>query len=224
MKVTVVSVLPFFLNEPKYGLIPDLYQIKKAKKGDVSLLHVKDGYHFQLIPLADIRTPPLKIPDLGEVIAESIVKDYTNACMGVDYNQLDNGAVPVPGLFWVEGTYVDEDDKKNDELKRTLKFKYQKEINQAILNTTAWFERLIKIADDDWAKYRQYRFITDYQREACNWLGLQREWNFSVFEANNSLCWACKKVVNPTALICSCGAILNPEEYEKRKGQFVKTT
>lgn len=231
MKCTVVSTLPLVLYEPKYGLIPDLYQVPKANKGDVSLLTVADGYHYELVPLASDRMPPRKIPDLGEVIAQSIVQDYISSKLGVDYTPLDNGAVPIPGLFWVEGSFtyknddVDKDKekeiKKNQELKNTLKLKFQEKINQAVLNTTAWFERIIKIADDDWAKYHQYRFITDDQRKGCNWLGLQREWNFTVFDANNSLCWACKKVVNPSAIICQCGAILDMVQYEARKAQFI---
>jgi hypothetical protein len=224
MKVTVVSTLPWALFEPKYGLIPDLYMVPRAKKrGEIGILTVADGYHYQLIPMASDRMPPLKVVDVGEVIAESIITDYISASLAIDRTPLENGAVPIPGLFWVEGVYEDHKSQERDaQLKQKLKLENAERIHQALQNTTAWFERLIKVADDDWAKYHQYRFITDSQRAACGWLGLQREWNFSVFEANNSLCWACKKVVNPTAIICSCGAILNQAEYEKRKSQFVK--
>jgi len=214
MNMTVVSVLPFALFEPKPGLIPDLYQIPRAKKGDISLLEVEDGYHYELVPYADAKMPPRRIRDDGKEIARSIIQDFISACLGVDHIPLENGAIPIPGLFSLEGSW--------DKLK--IQIQRKDEINTALLNTTAWFERLIKIADDDWAKFHQYRFITDYQRAACNWLSLSREWNFTVFEANNSLCWACKKVVNPSALICQCGAILNMAEWEKKKDQFVNKT
>jgi len=228
MICTVVNTLPLALYEPKYGLIPDLYQVPKAVKGDVSLLTVADGYHYELVPLASERMPPRKIVDVGEVIAQSIVQDYIGSKLGVDYTPLENGAIPMPGLFWVEGAFQIKNDtnkikekRENEELKIGLKVKYADKIEQAILNTSAWFERLVKIADDDWQKYHQFRFITDDQRKACGWLGLQREWNFTVFEANNSLCWACKKIVNPSAIICQCGAILNMAEYEARKANFI---
>lgn len=222
MKVTLVSVLPFKLEEFKPGLIPDLYIVPKAKKDDIAYLEIADGYHYQLIPMANERVPPLKVIDLGEIVASSLIQDFTGANLGVDYTPLENGAVPVPGLFYFEGIYKKDKDKTEEDIKKIIKSQHRAEIEKATLNTTAWFERLIKIADDDWSKYHQYRFITDYQRTACTWLGLQREWNFSVFEANNSLCWACKKVVNPSAIICACGAILDMDKYNANKDKFVK--
>lgn len=213
MQATVVNTLPFPLTEFKPGLIPDYYEIPAADKGDISTLTISDGHHLQFIPLTDDRVPPLKMIDLGEVIAESLIRDYVSGCLGVDYTPLSNGAIPIPGLFSLRGEW--------DAMK--VKVQKQKEIEKSVNNTIAWFERLVIIADDDWTKYHQFRFITDTQRHACKYLGLNREWNFSAFDAKNSICWACKSSVHPKAIICNqCGCVLNEKEFEANKSRFVK--
>ena len=211
-KATVVTTLPFQIVENKYGLIPFQYIIPKAEKDDIASLVIEDGYHLFLIPLSDDKAPPMKVTDLSDTIANGLIQDYTNSCLGVSYDPLENGAVPIPGMFWVQGEKYDSQIKKE----------FPQKVAQAKKNTVAWFERLIKLADDDWAKTHQLKTISDLQRNACNHLGLKREWNFSAFDQKISLCWACKSSVNPLAIICnSCQAILNKEEFEKNRANFV---
>lgn len=211
-KATVVSTLPFKLVESKPGLFPFSYEIPAAPKDGISSLTVEDGYYLELIPLADERVPPRKVPVLSIEIARGLVEDYTNANLGISYDPLENGAVPIPGLFFLEGSLHP----------LSISKEHKHRVDQARMNTMAWFQRLVKIADDDWARNHQHKMITDLQRSAATFLGLKdREWNFDVFSSENALCWACKSTVNPLAMICSsCKAILKPEEYEKNKAKF----
>lgn len=211
-KCTVVSTLPFGLSEDKYGLIPFRYLIPPAPKEGISVLVVQDGYHMYQIPLSDDKAPPMKIVDLAEKIAEGLCADYIGANLAVNYEVLENGAISAPGLFWLEGALSVVQ----------VTAGYGDRVKQARNNTMAWFQNLVKIADDDWSKTHQHRTITDLQRSACRNLGLEREWNFNVFDMTLTLCWACKTSVNPTAIICSgCKSILNIDEYNKNKHRFV---
>lgn len=212
MRVTLVSTLPFMLTERKPGLIPEYFEIPAAPRGHIALEVINDCYHLMLIPLSDEKAPPVSIPDFGEKVAQSIIQDYIQASLGADFTPLENGAVPIPGMFWVEGKL-----NKEEVLSR-----YSDRVKIALGNTKAWFQRLIIIADDDWKKFHQHKMITDTQRKACKYLELDREWNFDVFEQKINLCWACKTSLHPDAIVCSgCKAIINKEAFEKRKDQFV---
>lgn len=211
MKVTLVSTLPFPLKEDKPGLIPATYRVPAAKHNEFSFIHISDGYHLMLVPFADEDMPPMKIPDQGEVIANAIIVDYTAACICISFDPRANGEQAVPGLFFVEGHLYPEDIKK----------RHADELAKAFLNTNFWFERLVKMADDDWAKTHQHKSIADSQRAACNYLNLQREWNFTVMDTLKNLCWACKQSVHPDAIICSnCKAVINEVAYKEAKGKF----
>lgn len=211
-KCTLVTVLPFALTEEKPGLIPGYYYIPPAPKNDFSILVIKDGYHNVLIPLSDDKAPPMRVTDTCDQIADSLINDYTNACLAVNYEPEPDGSIATPGLFWLEGALA----------KPEILAKHQIKLTQANKNTKCWFTRLVKMADDDWAKYHQHRSISDLQRHACSFLNIQREWNFDVQTSSNILCWACKAMLHPAAIICgSCKAVINIEEYEKNKARFV---
>jgi len=111
----------------------------------------------------------------------------------------------IPGLFAVEEVYTAKDVRKI----------FPNKVNTALKNTVAWFEGLVKIADDDWQRYHQHKMITDVQREACRYLGLDREWNFSAFDVVSNVCPACFTQVNPKAIVCSsCKCIIKPELFQ----------
>lgn len=209
---TVVNTLPFRLSEPKPGLVPSLYEIPAAPaKGQVGTLTVHDGYHLVVIPLTDERTPPMKVTDTSERIAQSLIDDFVSACLGVDYEVRDNGTMAIPGLFWLKG----------DVSPQVVVSKHASQVESAVKNTVTWFEKLVRLADDDWAKNHMHKAITDLQRRACSYLNLEREWNFDVLKNLSTNCWSCKSVVNNEAIVCpTCRAILNAEEYKKNKERF----
>lgn len=209
-KSTVVSVLPFVLTEEKPGLNPSYYEIPSAKEKGLAVLVVKDGFHNVLIPYSDDKAPPMRVTDTSERIAESLILDYVTSCLAVDY---ETGALP--GLFWLDGEISEAQ----------IKISYTKRLEQAVTGTKLWFQRLVKLADDDWQKYHQHRSITDLQRSACSYLNMTREWNFDVMTEGNRLCWGCKAAVHPAAIVCgNCKAIINMEEYQKNKDRFVQNS
>ena len=210
-KVTLVSTLPFELNEEKSGLVPSTYKIPAAKDGGISIIHIGDGYHYLTIPLSV--APPMKVVTRCDKIAQCLIDDYRNASLGVTLEYNDDGVQPIPGMFWV-------DEVANEVL---VKAKYKDQVEKAIGNTKAWFSRLVMIADDDWQRYRQHKFISDLQRAASRYLKLEREWGKSLISNTPLVCWACKTPINVNSIVCmSCKAIINMEEYEKNKDRFAK--
>lgn len=210
-KATIVSTLPFMLSEPKPMLVPYLYEIPPALKGGFSTKVIEDAFYFELIPLADDRVPPRRVPVLAKTVADSLIQDYIGASIEVSYDPLENGALRIPGLFAIDGHKHPEEIKANN----------SEELSKAYMNTRAWFDALVKRADDDWQRNHMHKSISDLQRKACTYLEYQKEWNFDVFTHKMTLCWACKQAVNPEAIICGgCKAILNASEYAKKKEQF----
>lgn len=212
-KVTIVSTLPFDLYEEKPGLTPGVYRIPAAKDSGISVVHIGDGYHHIVIPLSE--APPMKVIDRCDKIAQGLINDYQNSCLGVslEFSESDGITQAIPGMFWVDEPLTDAQ----------VKFKHKPEIDQAFKNTKAWFARLVQIADDDWQRYRQHKFISDLQRSASRFLGLEREWGKSLVANTPLVCWACKTPINAMSIVCmNCKAIINMEEYEKNKDRFAK--
>ena len=94
---------------------------------------------------------------------------------------------------------------------------FKTEIAKARARQKAWFIRLVAIADDDWQRYGQHKFISDTQRYAGRTLNLERPWLIlQQVESSLSVCPACQVQVHPKAVICShCRFVLNPVEYKK---------
>ena len=203
IRCTVVSTLPLELRERKPGLIPSLFVVPAAPKEGISILGIADSFYKRTVPMSD---EVIIIREPAEVVAQSIVEDYVNSNMGVE-------GEAKPGIFWVP-----------DELTiAAVNTKHKGLVDQAFKSTRAWFQRLIILADDDWSKYKQRKLILDVQRIACNFLNLEREWNFDAILDSSSLCWACKSPVNPAAMICSsCKAVINQAEFDKNKARFAK--
>lgn len=216
-KVTIVSTLPFILTERKPGQIPGYYEIAHAPtKETLGITHVGDAWFPELIPFADEKAPARRIHIPAESVADGIVNDYIGANLAVshDFTDLNTGAQRLPGLFWVQGVLSGT----------TVLREYPDRVEKAKLNTIAWFEALVKLADDTWQKFRQHLMITDLQRSAATYLGFKnREWNVNVIEqlASVANCPVCMTQVNKAAVICfNCKYVLNKEEYNKKKDQF----
>jgi len=64
------------------------------------------------------------------------------------------------------------------------------------------------IADQEWERTHNYMFITDVQRRAARWLGLEKEWSYE--PKAMAECPACGEKVKPGVAVCrSCGAVLD---------------
>ncbi len=153
---TIVSVCPFDIKETKPGINPGTFQIKKAAKGDFSILVVgisKYGVYL------DGDRGTLSVPELGERIAKSIVMDYVSAQFAID----DDAK---PGIFYVKGRKTKED----------IVMEYAPELEAARDMQDAWFRRLIMSADDHWARFQRHNSITDLQRLAAKYMGHTAPW------------------------------------------------
>jgi hypothetical protein len=189
-EVAIVSVFPFPINEDKPGLIPRYYHIPAAKDGDIEVYPVNPG--IMIIDLVD-RPDKIRIDISPAQIAMSLIRDFTSS-------QLEFTSDASPGLFAVSGQGL---------TKEKIKKEYPNEIQKIREKQNNWFRRLVFLADDDWAKYKQHRLISSIQRIAAKQLKLEREWIIEVTPPKS--CPACGSTLpNANVAVCfKCGAIIN---------------
>lgn len=197
VNATIVSFLPYEYNPYLPGLCPSFFHIPKAEKDDFVVIPVSDC--MEHVYLLDGKTIPRMIS--GIEVAGAIANDHIQASHGVM-----PGAFP--GIKSLPGNHTKE------QVKKMFAVELQ-QLNEAQKN---WFAELVKLADDVWndphARGKQHS-ISDVQRHACRYLGLNREWLTSVV-TNNVPCFACGFNIPDTALICmNCKTVLKPKEYEK---------
>jgi len=208
MKATIVNTLPFAIaTDRKPGLIPGSFQIPAAVKGGYSLTVIPDCVEVQSIPL---REQALRTTLSGEVVAEAVVADYIVSCMGASNTPNFDGSLALPGIFWLPGEVTAV----------ALEKEHKARLITALNNTKAWFQRLIVLADDEWSKNHQRKFILDLQRVACNYLNLSREWNADTLIVNSSNCPSCGTSVGAVVVCPTCKFILDMDKFATMKGQF----
>lgn len=194
---TVISLVPFAINEFKPGVHPRRYDIPASVDGKPQVLVVRTGISF--VSVADGR-PALQMTSGSTDIARAVVDDYIGAQMGVD-----EGATP--GLTWVNGEWTAEQvvEKFPDLLKELRERNNQ------------WFLRLVRTGDDDWARYHAHRVISDMQRTACKLLNLERDWKVEVKELPKGVrCPGCGSIsVVGTAVCGICKCVLDKELHAK---------
>lgn len=192
---SVISLCPFPINEMKPGMTPSYYNISKCKDGEIEVLIVRDAFYIQGIPATN---QTIKVTVLAKDIARSLVNDYIQGVVAYKENCY-------PALFWVRGIY------NRDKVKAELK----NQVAEAQANQRNWFEAIVKMADDDWAQWHQHKFITDNQRFAASYLGLDREWLMTPNATANltQLCPACKSTIHIDAAICAnCRAVVDSKK------------
>jgi len=180
---TIISICPFPIDEFKPGIIPSNFHVDAAKDGEVQVLNIGTNVVSRMrVPVMG-NTIDMSIPAM--TVARAIVEDRNTG-------QLYYSPEAKPGLFFVEGTYSREEAKLN----------FQKEIEEANRLQNNWFEHLVKLADDDWAKSKQHRYISDTQRYAARKLGLTKDWTFTATDAADKRCAACYSPMHALAIIC----------------------
>lgn len=202
---TIISLVPFPINEFKPQMDPEYIKIPAAEPNSFVVFHVaSSGFPYYVGEGKNIR-----IPEPSESFAESIVNDYKISQVG-----LSEGAAP--GLFYVEGKYSKEDVKKNETILAKILAAKQMQIK--------WFENLVRLADDDWAKTRQHALISDLQRHAARTLNVERDWMFAPsMDGTNLRCPACTAVVPNQAVVCpNCRCVLDSEKAKALSLAFVK--
>lgn len=205
---TLISIVPFPIDEFKPGLIPGRFHIDPCIGKDPVCVKIGESYHFVYI---DAERGNLRVLDPSYDVARAIVADYNSA-------QLEARPECHPGLFWLLGDWTPEKIRADRDATEKL------ELIRVIQHD--WFAALVKLGDDDWEKTRQHYAISDTQRfaaKALDPLNKQgRQWIFLdptkvAQEANpveTTLCPSCGSDVVKTAVVCRyCKYILNAEKY-----------
>lgn len=205
---TVVTLLPFKIVEKKPGLIPGQFEIPAADPGDFNILIIKDSFHYVYL---DSDRGSIPAPDPALKVAQSLVYDYVA-------NQLLREEGVEPGLFCVPGRYT------KDEISK----KFGNILIEARARQRRWYEKLVALADDDWAMNRKRKGISDLSRHAAKGLSVTREW-LNIVEEDRPIqiaaveCPACFSAVRPEAMICAvCKTVLKPKEYADFQAKQVK--
>lgn len=200
MKATLISICPFPIAEFKPGIYPGFFEIPGSKNEVPEVLVIGDSiYHVEIN-----ENNTITVRCSADTLAQSIVSDYVIS--NIAYSE-ENEACP--GVSWVEGEHTST----------SILTKYSDLISQLRVRQRNWFVELVKMADDDWEKTRQHKFISDTQRYAAKSMKLQRPW---IITAENSAgfmkCLACQTLISTEAIICpSCRFIVDNEKYSKLK-------
>jgi hypothetical protein len=71
------------------------------------------------------------------------------------------------------------------------------------------------MADDDWKRTRQHKFISNLARVAAKVLKQEREWSITPQEVGQINCPSCNSFVSSKAVVCgNCNYILKTEEFD----------
>ena len=188
---SVISIVPFPIEEMKPGLYPGNFEIKSSIDNIPEILHVGESvYHVEVDAGRSIT---VTVP--SHRIAESIVNDFLSSQLAVRSGEINECG---PGIFWKFGKYS---------MERIL-LECAGELESARQRQHKWFTRLVEMADDDWEKLRQHRAITDMQRKAAKFLSLERPWLVAPITPINAValvsqdCPACGSIIRQGIILC----------------------
>lgn len=202
---TLISIVPFPIDEVKPGLIPGRFSIAASPDGRPQFTVIRDAHHFVYI---DESRGNLRVLNPSYDVAQAVVADYNSA-------QLEADPSAHPGFFWLIGEW--DEDKIHNNKEAAARLSGVREIQNN------WFRKIVMLADDDWQRSRQHSAISDVQRYAARVIDPEnkagREWLFVLKEEQKpkidiATCPACESEIASTAVICRhCSCILNPEKY-----------
>lgn len=192
--------------ESKPGLFPGRYQVEAAPRNSIAFLTVE---HAQKKIDRFDGMPPLVSIELSEIVAESIVRDYNEAQLGID-------AGGGPGL----GYLPNEEFTSAEEIIKA----HPKEIGHLRMRQLNWFKNLVKIADDEWSRYHRHRNISDLQRMAAVETGQTlKEWLTLDLVETMVECPMCLDKVPERAIMCKqCGTVQPGKEEQAKKFLIVR--
>lgn len=200
---TIISIFPRKLIEYKPGLQPSEYVIPAGNMEKPGLLLIGDDVHYLMNPdpLSDGKdVRQIKVPVKAMEAATSVIMDYITALICFETGQQ-------PGLFCVKGGYDDP---------LIIKNQFNKELVAYNDMQNKWFQALVLMADEIWAKTRSPQGISDLQRDACKHLHIERDWLISSSSIDMNKCPYCMSFVNVGAIFCAtCRHVLDQERYNK---------
>ena len=195
---TLVSIVPCSIRESK-PLLPAEFFLEAGSVENPAVLYVGKGisdiYVGEGRGQMGAKRSVIRVPVEADTIAQSIVIDWIEAQYGIEMPDA------IPGFFWAPG--------------HVTIASLGKEIDQAAARQLLWFKKLVRMADDDWNKYRQHKTISDMQRYACNFMKLTRPWLIdNEIVLAMSECPSCFEKVHPRAIVCShCRYILDEARH-----------
>lgn len=195
---TVISLVPFEINEKKPGLYPGFFQIEESDTVTPKLLHVKESKHFVYL---DSSRGHLPVKDSSALVADSICNDFISG-------QLDLADNARPALLWVPGSITFKEIEKYHSFKLELARRSQRQ----------WMINRCKTADDDWKRYNKHNVVSDHQRKFANLLGYkasEHPWMVMDEALNLSKCPKCTSRIERDQVVClGCKYILKPSEFK----------
>jgi len=221
-KATVVSILPMKLYESKPGVLsaslPARIPRADFDKREVVSYYIADGVRFQYVPGFEKENDPRSsvthhVPALQ--IATAICDDYISAKMGVTTVDDEDELKPIPGLMPLDGVHTPDD----------VKTKFADKLKNLFDQQIRWFDILVRLADEDWQRFRSHKMITDEQRMVAKCLKIERDWSIDASKAGFVKCPVCRQSIDSEAIVCSfCRTIIKPESYKKYQSIDSKST
>lgn len=179
---TLISILPYDLREEKPSS-PGSFVIPAVEKGDVGVLVIENASAPYYV---DHARGSIRMQGDPELVAKSVVDDHLRATIHVSLDAH-------PGLAYVPGAKTKEQVKKECvDLLKDLEKKQNK-----------WFEKLVRVADDTWQRYRRHNVISDQHRLAAGRLGLKREWADILSPTETIECTYCRTLISSKAIVCA---------------------
>jgi len=197
-KATIVSVFPRIIKETKHTIFPGQFLIPAGTKEKPSITIVGPSAWYRDMG-EDM--PAIEIPNNAVQVANSIVTDYCNGLLVSDKDVK-------PGLMFLPGQWT---------LKEVLD-KYKTAFDKAVTGQTAWFRRLLELADHGWATTNgNPKAISDLMRLAATELGVtDRDWMSTTIIQEMVKCVMCGNLRNPKFPICShCNRVVDADLAKK---------
>lgn len=196
-KCTVVSFIPFQLNEEKPGLLPGKFIIPEGSEDKPSITIVSGARHYVYL---DGDRGSLPVRDASHEVARSICEDFSSAQLGISEGCM-------PGIFWVPGEMP----------WREIQEKYPELIISARISHKRWMHKLIEMADDDWNRYKKHSVIADFQRTFADILKIdpkKHEWMNIQNVVDSLSCPSCGTSYREGVAVCTvCKCVLDKEKY-----------
>lgn len=195
---TIVSMVPRVIRQEFPGLIPPLFEMPASDGTTPVTKSVKNAMHFVYL---DETRGSLRVQDSSQEVARAICDDFCNSQLGVSPESEGR-----PALFWVSGVVLPEE----------VKIKHKEQYNEALRTQLIWMTNLVKMADNDWNRYRAHNVVSEFQilvARMLGWSSDQHEWMTQ--EIRSESCPACGTPTSGSLIICpNCRCVLKPEEYK----------
>jgi len=185
---TIISIVPAKIESDFPGLMPGSVVIPPSSDGmeDVQAVQIGDPEFIHFV--YQLEGKSLKIEDPADKIAYSVCIDYINS-------QMEVGPGCLPGITYIQGAITAKEFKE----------KYRSTLAEMQQNQKRWFEKLVRVADNDFSRSHQHNHIPDFTRKIAAILKLdkaQHPWMYLAEEMKQIKCWACRSMIDPEAVIC----------------------